>query len=180
MSVKAPTVSVLVLIALLALAGCGGDGGGSEPDRGGGNEGTAAETGDGTTPNEETAAADRPARKGTKVVLGDSEFGRMLFNSKKQAIYIFERDEKDKSNCYGECAAAWPPVFTEGRPQGGKGVKSSLLGTTKRRDGRRQVTYAGKPLYYYVNEGPGEVKCHNVNLNGGFWWAVGADGEQLQ
>ena len=37
-----------------------------------------------------------------------------------------------------------------------------------------------KPLYYYAHEGPGEVECHNVNLNGGFWWAVGADGERLQ
>ena len=68
----------------------------------------------------------------------------------------------------------------QGEPRAGEGVNSSLLGTTRRRDGRRQVTYDGKPLYYYVNEGPGEVKCHNVNLNGGFWWAVGADGERLQ
>ena len=68
----------------------------------------------------------------------------------------------------------------EGRPRAGKGVDRSLFGTIRRRDGRRQVTYDGKPLYYYVNEGPGEVKCHNVNLNGGLWWAVGADGERLQ
>jgi predicted lipoprotein with Yx(FWY)xxD motif len=179
MSLKASMISAVVLITLLAVTGCGGDNGGS--DRGGTGEGTAAETRDATTTsNGKSAAADSPALKGTKVVLGDSEFGRMLFNSKKQAIYIFERDEKDKSNCYGECAAAWPPVLTEGRPQAGEGVKSSLLDTTKRRDGKSQVTYAGKPLYYYVNEGPGEVKCHNVNLNGGFWWAVGADGERLQ
>jgi predicted lipoprotein with Yx(FWY)xxD motif len=100
----------------------------------------------------------------------------MLFNTKRQAIYIFQRDGRRKSNCYGECAAAWPPVFTKGKPRARKGVKSSLLGTTKRKDGRLQVTYAGKPLYYYAHEGPGQVLCHNVNENGGLWWVVGPNG----
>jgi predicted lipoprotein with Yx(FWY)xxD motif len=175
------TISLLLLIGLLVLAGCGGDNGGSEDG--------AADTG-ATVKDEQDVAAtkDREAEgdagsatsKGTAVVLGDSEFGRILFNSKRQAIYIFERDETDKSNCYGGCAEAWPPVFTKDKPRAGKGVDRSLLGTTRRRDGRLQVTYAGKPLYYYAHEGPGEVKCHNVNLNGGFWWVLGADGERLQ
>jgi predicted lipoprotein with Yx(FWY)xxD motif len=55
-------------------------------------------------------------------------------------------------------------------------VRRSLLGSIRRRDGRRQVTYAGKPLYYYAHEGPGQVLCHNVKLNGGLWWVVGANG----
>jgi predicted lipoprotein with Yx(FWY)xxD motif len=158
-------VSVL-LIALLAVAGCGDDEGSGAARR-------SATEAAATTP-------DRTVRDGTRVVLARSPFGRMLFNSRKQAIYIFQRDRRNRSNCYGECARAWPPVFTTGRPRAGRGVERSLLGTTRRRGGRLQVTYGGKPLYYYVNEGPGEVKCHNVNLNGGFWWAVGADGERLQ
>jgi predicted lipoprotein with Yx(FWY)xxD motif len=101
----------------------------------------------------------------------------MLFDKNKQAIYIFELDSRNKTVCYGECAAAWPPVFTKGEPQAAKGVDASLLGTIKRRDGRTQVTYAGMPLYFYAHEDPGVVLCHNVNLNGGLWWAVGADGK---
>jgi predicted lipoprotein with Yx(FWY)xxD motif len=177
------TISLLLSIGLLALAGCGGDDGGS--DSGGGAADTSAAAKD-----EKDAAATKAGdtksktgggtSKGTAVALGDSQFGRILFDSKRQAIYIFERDEENKSNCYGDCAEAWPPVFTEGNPRDGKGVDGSLLGTTKRRDGKLQVTYAGKPLYYYAHEGPGEVKCHNVNLNGGFWWVLGADGERLQ
>jgi predicted lipoprotein with Yx(FWY)xxD motif len=115
---------------------------------------------------------------GTEITLGDSEFGSMLFDSEQQAIYIFENDSRNKTACFGECAAAWPPVYTSGKPQAGKGVNASLLGTIERRDGRLQVTYAGQPLYFYANEGPGEVKCHNVNLNGGFWWVVGPDGQR--
>jgi predicted lipoprotein with Yx(FWY)xxD motif len=158
-------VSVLVL-ALLVLAGCG--------------DGEAADM-DLSPPSKQTPVRDsRAAGVGTRIVVGRSDFGRMLFDSKRQAIYIFQRDRRKKSNCYGDCAAAWPPVFTKGKPRAGTGVDSSLLGTIKRRGGKRQVTYAGKPLYYYAHEGPGEVECHNVNLNGGFWWAVGADGKRLQ
>jgi predicted lipoprotein with Yx(FWY)xxD motif len=115
---------------------------------------------------------------GTTITLGDSEFGQMLFGSNKQAIYVFENDSKGKTVCYGGCAEAWPPVLTKGKPKAGDGVKSSLLGTVKRRDGKLQVTYAGKPLYFYSHEGPGEVRCHNVDLNGGFWWVVGPDGNR--
>jgi predicted lipoprotein with Yx(FWY)xxD motif len=173
------TISLLLSIGLLALAGCGDDNSGSE--------GGAADAG-ATVKDEQDVAAtkDREAgggagsatSKGTAVVLSDSGFGRILFNSKRQAIYIFERDETDKSNCYGDCAEAWPPVFTKDKPRAGKGVDRSLLGTTRRRDGKLQVTYAGKPLYYYAHEGPGEVKCHNVNLNGGFWWVIGPNGKR--
>src|SRR5215212_5619060 len=114
---------------------------------------------------------------GTSLVVRSSAFGPMLFNSKRQAIYVFARDAKNRSRCYGECAKLWPPVYTKGEPRAGKGVKSSLLGTTKRRNGRLQVTYAGSPLYYYLHEGPGQVRCHNVYLNGGIWKVVAPTGK---
>jgi predicted lipoprotein with Yx(FWY)xxD motif len=102
----------------------------------------------------------------------------MLFATNRQAIYIFERDRPGRSTCYEECAEAWPPVLTDGEPRPSGGVKENLLGTTRRRDGKTQVTYAGKPLYFYANEEPGEVRCHNVELNGGLWWVVGPDGRR--
>ena len=58
----------------------------------------------------------------------------------------------------------------------GKGVRKGLLGTTRRRDGARQVTLGGKPLYYYVHDTPGRVLCHNVNEFGGLWLVVRPDG----
>jgi predicted lipoprotein with Yx(FWY)xxD motif len=97
----------------------------------------------------------------------------MQFDARKQAIYIFQRDRGGRSTCYGECAQAWPPCLTKGKPQARQGVKASLLGTVRRRDGKLQVTYAGKPLYFYAHESVGEVRCDNVNLNGGFWWVIG-------
>lgn len=123
-------------------------------------------------------ASTKRSRRGTRIVLSESQFGRILVDSREQAIYIFENDRKGRSNCYGECATAWPPVLTKGKPRAGKGVRSKRLGTIERRDGGRQVTYAGKPLYYYAHESPGEVLCHNVNVNGGFWWVIGPNGKR--
>ena len=166
-STKSRAVALLLTGTLLAAAGCGDD------------DETPAPARTETTP--EAAATERPAttpERGTRIVLGDSPFGRMLFNAERQAIYIFQNDRKDETVCYGECAEAWPPVFTDGQPVAGDGVDASLLGTIERRGGKLQVTYAGQPLYFYVNEGPGEVRCHNVNLNGGLWWVVGPDGRR--
>jgi predicted lipoprotein with Yx(FWY)xxD motif len=167
------TISTLLVTGLLALAGCGGDddSGASQEQRSKDEAATKKESAAVKKESSATAA-------GTTITVGDSEFGEMLFDSKKQAIYIFENDPKGKTVCYGDCAEAWPPVLTEGKPKAGDGVEDSLLGTVKRRDGELQVTYAGKPLYFYSHEGPGEVRCHNVDLNGGFWWVVGPDGKR--
>ena len=165
--------SVLLVSGVLALAGCGEDDdsdASKDPPRG-----AAAETKEDTATKDDAPA---PAAKGTTITLGDSEFGTMLFDSRKQAIYIFQRDRDEQTVCYGECAEAWPPVITKGVPKAGDGVRQSLLGSITRRDGKRQVTYAGKPLYFYAHERPGEVRCHNVDLNGGLWWVVGPDGRR--
>lgn len=113
---------------------------------------------------------------GTVITTGDSEFGPMLFDEKKQAIYIWELEESAKAECYGDCAEAWPPVLTDGEPQAAGSVNNKLLGTTKRTDGTTQVTYNDHPLYYYAHEKPGEVKCHNISTHGGLWWVIQPNG----
>ncbi len=167
----------LLVVGSLVVAGCGDDG--EQPTAPRQEAGSDARTAPAAPDRRQTATAtSTTSKRGTLIVAGDSQFGRMLFDARKQALYIFERDPDRQTVCYGECAQAWPPVYTTDEPVAGSGVRSSLLGTIERRDGRMQATYAGKPLYYYAHEGPGEVRCHNVDLNGGLWWVVGPDGKR--
>jgi predicted lipoprotein with Yx(FWY)xxD motif len=111
-----------------------------------------------------------------------SAYGRVLFDARGKALYAFTRDPKGgKSRCYGACAAAWPPFYAKGSLRAGKGVRPRFLGTTVRRDGKRQVTYAGRPLYYYVGDrSPGEIRCQNVTEFGGTWLVVRASGHPVR
>jgi len=162
---------LLLVITALAMAGCGSDS-------------DSEQKGDAAQP-----AADKPATtqekkplreaRGTTVELADSQFGKVLFDGRGQAVYLFDKERSDRSECYDECAGAWPPVLTRGEPRAGSGLDGSLLGTTKRRDGKTQVTYNGHPLYFYAHEGPNEVKCHNVQEFGGLWLVLNAKGDPL-
>lgn len=134
--------------------------------------------GDQSSPGTVNSNPPQPAATGTVIITGESEFGTMLFNERKQAIYIWELEDSSKAECYGDCAEAWPPVLTDGNPKAAGEVNSDLLGTTKRSDGSTQVTYNGHPLYYYAHEGVGEVKCHNVATHGGLWWVIHPNGDR--
>ena len=122
------------------------------------------------------STSQEPKVQGTRIVAADSEFGTILYDKTGQAIYVFDVETTSRPDCYRECAEAWPPVLTAGNPVAGPGVRTSLLGTTERTDGKSQVTYNGHPLYFYAHEGKHEVECHDVFLNGGNWYAVQPDG----
>ena len=111
----------------------------------------------------------------------NTRFGRILFDGRGRVLYGFTRDRRGgPSRCYGDCAAAWPVYYKRTVLKAGTGVKQSLLGTTRRRDGRLQVTYNGWPLYYYAHEKAGEVKCQNVVTHGGTWLVVAPSGKLVR
>lgn len=126
-------------------------------------------------------AAGDAERAGPTLVVRSSRFGRVLFDGRGFVLYAFTADPRGRSVCSGECAAAWPPYVLRGRLRAGAGVRRSLLGTTRRANGSRQVTYAGKPLYYYVGDtGPGVVRCQNVFEFGGLWLVVRPTGAYVR
>ena len=123
------------------------------------------------------AGAGASARSQATLTVRSSKYGSILFDGRGRALYAFTRDRRGgPSRCYGACARAWPVYFSGGRLLAGKGVKKSLLGTTKRRDGRRQVTYNGRPLYYYNADKIGQVLCQGVAEFGGTWLVVRPSG----
>jgi predicted lipoprotein with Yx(FWY)xxD motif len=115
--------------------------------------------------------------RGARVRVVNSDFGGVIADGKGEAFYLFDKEDSKKPRCYGACAQVWPPALTKGKPVAGNGVKQSLLGTTKRRNGKLQVTYGGHPLYYYVDDSPGTILCHDVAEFGGLWLVVKPDGE---
>jgi predicted lipoprotein with Yx(FWY)xxD motif len=111
------------------------------------------------------------------VTARSSDYGRILFDGRGFALYAFDRDRGGRSTCSGACATAWPPFIVARRPQASRGATASLLGTTRRSDGRLQATYAGRPLYFYVGDRkPGQVLCQNVREFGGLWLVVRPNG----
>jgi predicted lipoprotein with Yx(FWY)xxD motif len=117
---------------------------------------------------------------GAKVAVAKSPLGRILVDSKGITLYDFVKDKGRTSVCYGACAALWPPLITKGKPIAGLGVGASLLGTTKRKDGKLEVTYNGHPLYYFVTDTkPGQTTGQAVNQFGGPWWVLSPAGKEI-
>lgn len=111
------------------------------------------------------------------VLVKPSTFGRILFDGRGFVLYGFTRDPRGKSACSGACARAWPPYLVKSPPHAGVGAAARLLGTARRANGSRQVTYAGRPLYYYVGDRkPGQILCQNVTEFGGVWRVVRPSG----
>jgi predicted lipoprotein with Yx(FWY)xxD motif len=120
------------------------------------------------------------AMSGAKVKIATSSLGRILVDSKGITLYDFVKDKGTTSVCYGACAALWPPLITHGKPVAGPGVRASLLGTTKRKDGKLEVTYGGHPLYYFVTDRkPGQTTGQGVNQFGGPWWVLSPAGKEI-
>jgi predicted lipoprotein with Yx(FWY)xxD motif len=118
---------------------------------------------------------------GAKVSLGSTSLGKILVNSGGRTLYLFEKDKNGKSACSGACAGYWPPLITTGKPVAGAGVKASLLGTTKRADGRMQVTYNHHPLYTFVlDTAKGQTKGQNLNKFGADWYVLSAAGNKVE
>ena len=118
--------------------------------------------------------------QGTVIKVAKSPLGPILVDSKGITLYDFVKDKRTTSVCYGACAALWPPLITKGKPVAGRGVRASLLGTTKRKDGKLEVTYGGHPLYYFVTDRkPGQTTGQGVNQFGGPWWVISPAGKEI-
>src|SRR2546423_4301750 len=122
-----------------------------------------------------------PGARTGPVTVGSSKYGKVLFDGKGRSLYLFAKDRAGKSSCYGACAKAWPPLLTTGAPRAAHGARKSLLGTTSRRDGKLQVTYAGHPLYGFANDTKrAQITCQNVSQFGARWLVVTPAGKAVK
>jgi len=106
------------------------------------------------------------------------KLGNVLVDGKGVTVYLFEKDKHGKSACSGSCAKVWAPVLTSGKPKAVKGARSSLLGTTRRGNGKLQVTYHKHPLYTYAGDGgkAGTAKGQDLDQFGAEWYVLDRSG----
>jgi predicted lipoprotein with Yx(FWY)xxD motif len=153
------SAAVVPLVAL-AVAGCGDD------------------NGDGDAPAS-TAPKTASGRAAT-VGVANSDLGKILVDSQGRTLYLFKKDSGTKSECFGACAAQWPPLRANGKPAVGSGANASLAGTTTRSDGKPQVTYNGHPLYLYQGDSKaGDTNGQGITAFGGGWFVLSPAGNQV-
>jgi predicted lipoprotein with Yx(FWY)xxD motif len=146
-------------LALLALVGCGGNGS-----------------------NDNGSAAPPKTSDGRSATIGvaDEGLGKILVDSQGRTLYLFQQDNGTTSTCTGACAVDWPPLLENGTPAIGSGANASLLGTTMRPNGKRQITYNGHPLYTFAKDTKaGDTNGQGLSAFGGLWYAVSPAGNQV-
>jgi predicted lipoprotein with Yx(FWY)xxD motif len=128
------------------------------------------------------AAAGRPARAAANSAISvrRTPLGRILVDGNGRTLYLFERDRANKSNCANGCLSVWPAVTANAKPRARGGAVASQIGTIRRADGSRQVTYAKHPLYYYAGDTrPGQTKGQGLNQFGAKWYVLSSAGRKI-
>jgi predicted lipoprotein with Yx(FWY)xxD motif len=167
------SLAALAVAGALVLAACGGSS-------------TSSSSGSGSTPSYGAAkpsTSNAPNGSGAASVVSTktSSLGTFLVDSNGRALYLWDADRGSKSACSGACAQAWPPLTTTATPKASGAVKASLLGTTTRADGTREVTYAGHPLYTFAGDSaPGQTSGQGSDGFGAPWWVVSPAGQAIQ
>lgn len=165
---RLPVALLCLTVVALIVAGCGSSGGSSSSSESTSSPAAGEQT---------TAAASGTALTGASV----SGLGTVLVNPEGFVLYEFAKDKGTTSSCYGACEQAWPPLLTKGAPSAGEGAMSSQLGTSERKDGSMQVTYAGHPLYTFIEDkGPGEANGNGAEAFGGMWWVLDEAGSTVE
>jgi predicted lipoprotein with Yx(FWY)xxD motif len=157
---KALASTALLAALTMAAAACGGNNNQSSE-----TAATAAST---------TTAAQ--GASGTTVAVTSSKLGNILVDGDGRTLYAFTKDKGDQSACSGGCATNWPALT--GTATAGTGVQASLLSTSMQANGDSQVTYGGRPLYYFAGDAkPGDTNGQGV---GNLWFALTADGQLVK
>jgi predicted lipoprotein with Yx(FWY)xxD motif len=180
--------ALLAVATALTIAGCGSSnsnesggayGGGSSNSTSTAGESSGRSYGGG---GESSSAGGSGSASAAVVAVGSAaNVGQVLVDSNGMTLYYFQKDKKGsgKSACSGACASAWPPLTTAGAAKAMSGVQTSMLGTIKRSDGTTQVTYAGWPLYTFVEDKkPDEDNGTDSKAFGASWYPLHPNGEK--
>lgn len=87
------------------------------------------------------------------VAVKETTLGQVYTDSKGMTLYTFDNDKQDLSNCYKDCAKAWPPLLVKDNA-----TQLPGLDKIKRADGSLQWTLNHRPLYlWHKDQQPGDI-----------------------
>lgn len=95
--------------------------------------------------------------------------GGYLTDAKGMALYWFKKDSPGKSACAGPCVDRWP-IYHREKVAAGEGTNEGDFAAITREDGKKQTTFRGYPLYYWVGDkAPGDTSGQGVN---NVWYVI--------
>jgi predicted lipoprotein with Yx(FWY)xxD motif len=120
-----------------------------------------------------------PLNAGSALSVEHTTLGNVLVDANGRTLYLFEGDKRNRSTLSHAGFAVWPAFTSVGKPQAENGVSAAHIAIIKS-DGKRQVTYYGHPLYYYVGDkASGETHGQGLKEFGALWYALSAKGSSV-
>jgi len=105
-----------------------------------------------------------------------TSLGSTLVDAHGRTLYLFRADRPNRSTLSRAGFAVWPAFTAAGKPQARGGASAAHIATIES-DGRRQVTYYGHPLYYYVGDkSSGETNGQGLKQFGALWYVLSPKG----
>jgi predicted lipoprotein with Yx(FWY)xxD motif len=140
----------------------------------------------GSSNNSSSSSSSSPATTtaasgGAISVKSVSGVGDVLVDSQGMALYTNNQDTGSKVACTAQCASIWPPLAapSSGQPTSSESSVQAKLGVVQLPDGSSQVTFDGKPLYTFVQDGAGQATGNGVTdsfAGTSFTWTAASPG----
>ena len=128
-------------------------------------------------------AAGGSARKASSaaatVGVKQTSLGKVLVGANGRTLYLFLADKPGVSRLSAAGFAVWPAATATGVPTAAGGASASAIKTISTR-GKRQVTYAGHPLYYFVgDQRAGSTAGQGLLEFGARWYVLSPAGKAV-
>lgn len=95
------------------------------------------------------------AKPDYKVMIASKEVAadiqNYLVDDRGNTLYYFTQDEGTTSNCEGGCLANWP-AFSVNEKELPSFFNKDQFGITAGNDGTDQITFNGRPMYFFAND----------------------------
>jgi predicted lipoprotein with Yx(FWY)xxD motif len=120
-----------------------------------------------------------PVNAGSALSVKHTSLGNTLVDANGRTLYLFQADKPNRSTLSRAGFAVWPAFTSAGKPRAGDGVSAAHIATIQS-DGKRQVTYYGHPLYYYVGDKrSGETNGQGLKEFGALWYVPSPTGSAV-